>query len=189
MIYVRWIVQFQSSAQLHIASALGGGLLIGSALGIIIPEGFHALPHHCEHDHDTVHRTKDSHDELHDEHGEGIPAGLPGLALVVGFLLMMLLENLQSGDSHFHVHEHDSASGSDGILLRGKSDGDDMEVSRGNNSKGSAYHSYDETLVYVSRESSTNLILFRQGLIPLELEVHVLLFFGPQEISQYNLFV
>ena len=80
--------------RVNLLSCLGGGLMIGSALAMIVPEGFHAFGEHGENENAAL--------------GEG----LPGLALVAGFLLMMLLDHLQSSGSkdhagcgHVHVHK------------------------------------------------------------------------------------
>lgn len=104
---------------LQTVAALGAGLMIGSALAVIIPEGFHAFAeagsHAHEHDHD--------HEEEpgHEEHEEGLPEGLAGLVLICGFLAMLLLDHLQhaAGGScgtpgHTHAHHHHARSHSHG---------------------------------------------------------------------------
>lgn len=95
-------------ARMQSFSALGGGLLIGSALTIIIPEGFHAFHqaaaagdghHHDQHGH--------QHDHDHSDHS-GVAEGLAGLALLAGFLGMLLLDQFQAaaGGGHGHGHHH-----------------------------------------------------------------------------------
>lgn len=78
-------------SDLSTAGALGGGLLLGSALGVIVPEGFHSFAHVHEHsDHDT--------------HDGDNAAAFGGIALVVGFLFMLFLE--QQGIHHHHHSHH-----------------------------------------------------------------------------------
>ena len=67
-----------SDKQINMISSLGGGLMIGSCLAVVIPEGFSSFSgHHGHHD------------------GGEIPEGFAGIALVVGFLGMFLLDQMQ----------------------------------------------------------------------------------------------
>ncbi|KAL4437122.1 hypothetical protein ABPG75_004261 [Micractinium tetrahymenae] len=122
-------------SHLQTVAALGAGLLIGSALAVIVPEGFHAFAHAAVHTHGEPHAGSHAHDHAHDhDHGEhssrsahsahasaaaashghaheegGPPEGLAGLVLVGGFLAMMLLDHLQhaAGGSCGHPgHSH-----------------------------------------------------------------------------------
>jgi len=127
-----------SEDRLHLVSVLGAGLLIGTALAVIIPEGVNALyadshPHHSHHSHSASH----SHDNLafqatiatqrrvlgddptsslisSDDHSHpyaGIePHSLIGLMLVLGFVFMMLVDQLSSGSGH----SHSGGGGNDG---------------------------------------------------------------------------
>ena len=129
--YIPYFINVRES-RVQLMSALGGGLLLGSALAVVIPEGFHAFhevrnlstlqPAITEelgitnwfsclinlqigsggHDHDA-HTQHDEH-----EHVTAAPAsGLTGLALVGGFLVMLLLDQLQAGaDGHSHGVGH-----------------------------------------------------------------------------------
>lgn len=111
-------------SSLQALAALGAGLLIGSALAVIIPEGFHAFAqvsghaYHDEvhdHDHDPGHT---EHDHEHEE--AGLPEGVAGLVLVAGFLAMLLLDHAQhaAGGScgHTHGHGHSHAGHSHGVV-------------------------------------------------------------------------
>jgi hypothetical protein len=114
-----------TDAQLRLMSALGAGLLIGSALGVIIPEGFHSLPARGAH-HDHQHEEHE-HDGKHEA---AAPAGLPGLVLVGGFLAMMMLERAQAAtgsDGHCH-HVHHAHSPPASPLPTG--DGKDRNTDR-----------------------------------------------------------
>lgn len=60
------------------------------------------------------------HDDDHDQHHDipsAPPAGLAGLALVAGFLLMMFLDQVQSHDHHHHHHHGGYAHGNDDDTL------------------------------------------------------------------------
>lgn len=72
------------------------GLLLGTALGVIIPEGVRSL---------FEHRGAGEH---------GTEEGLVGWTLLLGFLTMMFLEdtfNSVNGNGHSHAHETDSLDG------------------------------------------------------------------------------
>lgn len=76
-------------------SAIGTGLLVGSCLIIIIPEGIETLYSAMAHD-PHAHRVRDAHDE--EQHDGGATLGEPhawvGFALIVGFVTMFLIEQL-----------------------------------------------------------------------------------------------
>lgn len=77
-----------SSRQLHIITQTGGGILIGTAFTIIIPEGIAAL--------------YESKDSTKSKEPESIHAVI-GMALVVGFLLMYLIDVLPSKSAKGHA--------------------------------------------------------------------------------------
>ncbi|KAK4169297.1 zinc transporter ZIP9 [Cladorrhinum sp. PSN259] len=102
-----------TQSQLRFVASLGAGLLVGSCLIVIVPEGIEALAAsggggHVEH--------KEGQRRRRDEHGHAdtsaeLPAFHIGLALVVGFALMFLIdrlprhatESLQSAPASRHV--------------------------------------------------------------------------------------
>jgi len=105
-----------SEDRLHLVSVLGAGLLIGTALAVIIPEGVNTL-YLDSHDH---------HDQTHHEQTttgftgkktlsvETMEGGvevhsLIGLMLVLGFVFMMLVDQLSSG-GHSHSGEGQPSS-------------------------------------------------------------------------------
>jgi len=114
-----------SEDRLHLVSVLGAGLLIGTALAVIIPEGVNALyadshahshqPHSHSHESGVsasavatqrkVLGEEVSSRERHEENyvSNGIePHALIGLMLVLGFVFMMLVDQLSSGSGHSH---------------------------------------------------------------------------------------
>ena len=116
--------------QLEMLTGIASGLLLASALMVVIPEGFHtaaqpSVEHHDEHDDNS----EDEHDE--DEHSdeevgfthdaeEPIPlddgdsfvysAELLGLTILGGFVAMLLLEGFGVGHA-VHEEHHDHVDG------------------------------------------------------------------------------
>ncbi len=88
--------------QVNVCNTLGCGLLLGTALAVIIPEGVHSLyeDHHYD-DHDS--QDEEEKSMLTDE-------SVMGVALVFGYLLMLYLD--QCGN-HGHMHAHGGGSGGD----------------------------------------------------------------------------
>ncbi|CAA7261565.1 unnamed protein product [Cyclocybe aegerita] len=70
-----------SKSHLERLSALGTGLLLGAALGVIIPEGLEAIA---------------------EAHPKELPMGLISLCLVVGFVVMLVIEQLVSPNGRSH---------------------------------------------------------------------------------------
>ncbi|KAL4548184.1 hypothetical protein Ndes2526B_g07376 [Nannochloris sp. 'desiccata'] len=105
--YIPYYITVRES-KLQLISALGGGLLLGSALAVVIPEGFHAFNDIGDADGHDHHHHDDDGGHLHDDGTATAapPAGLAGLALVAGFLLMMFLDQAQSHEHHHHHHHH-----------------------------------------------------------------------------------
>ncbi|KAL9954506.1 hypothetical protein ACROYT_G042055 [Oculina patagonica] len=117
-----------SEKRLRMVSILGAGLLVGTALAVIIPEGVNALYEpqqhgHGSHGHDShVHSatTADDTAQSHLETGEAHshvdllksqisqvePDVFIGLSLCAGFVFMLLIDHISGGHSH-------SPSGSD----------------------------------------------------------------------------
>lgn len=125
-----------SEDRLHLVSVLGAGLLIGTALAVIIPEGVNALfsDSHSHHHHHSAAHSHESHisavtdltqrrilgdghtfssisssDDESPSPGGMEPHSLIGIMLVLGFVFMMLVDQLSSGAGHSH-----SGGGNDG---------------------------------------------------------------------------
>ncbi|TRY75193.1 hypothetical protein TCAL_10434 [Tigriopus californicus] len=77
--------------KLQLVSVMGAGLLVGTALAVIIPEGMQALIKASQ-----AHASSDHHHEgaAHDAF-EGLDRSI-GMALVLGFLFMLLVDQLAS---------------------------------------------------------------------------------------------
>ena len=97
-----------SIPNLDIVQALGAGLLISTALAVVVPEGFHLLAaierkaavvaavvaeEHQGHGHEGH---ESHHYRSHGAHSDPVPQWLPGLALSSGFFFMMALDSLSA---------------------------------------------------------------------------------------------
>ncbi|KAL2181824.1 Zinc/iron permease [Thermothelomyces heterothallicus CBS 202.75] len=89
-----------AQSQLRLIASLGAGLLVGSCLIVILPEGIEALAAASEHSHDPAQPmprlpgpVPREGDESAENTGE-LPAFSIGFALVLGFALMFLVDRL-----------------------------------------------------------------------------------------------
>jgi len=80
-----------SARKIQMMSIFGAGLLVGTALAVIIPEGVQAL----------YDLSAESAEEG-EEHGHRDHAATIGLSLISGFVLMLLIDNLGGGHAHSH---------------------------------------------------------------------------------------
>eukprot|EP00892_Ulva_mutabilis_P009824 jgi/Ulvmu1/7213/UM034_0122.1 len=86
---------------------LGAGVMLSSAFAVVLPEGFaalHSTNHQDASDHNGIDRTEDDPllggDDHDHQHPSDVPHWLPGLALLAGFLTMMLFEFVHHGHDH-----------------------------------------------------------------------------------------
>ena len=124
-----------SQKQLNSVNALGCGLLLGTALAVIIPEGIETLyatnnfqfddhlndksiiknnnfNNHDENDHKyDINEIHDSHKHEHEHghvHGQEQEKTIIGVALLAGFMLMLIVDSLECcGGMHLHQHNDD----------------------------------------------------------------------------------
>ncbi|KAL2201437.1 Zinc/iron permease [Corynascus similis CBS 632.67] len=89
-----------AQSQLRLIASLGAGLLVGSCLIVILPEGIEALAAASEHSHDSsesetrASRTMLRRADKPANHTGELPAFSIGFALVIGFALMFLVDRL-----------------------------------------------------------------------------------------------
>ncbi|CAG7719369.1 unnamed protein product, partial [Allacma fusca] len=87
------IIMHMSEDKLHIVSVVGAGLLVGTALSVIIPEGMHTL--YLSQKQQTanvaVHPSVSQENHGHSE-SEGDPFSSVGISLVFGFCFMLLVD-------------------------------------------------------------------------------------------------
>ncbi|XP_015751372.1 PREDICTED: zinc transporter ZIP9-like isoform X3 [Acropora digitifera] len=106
-----------SEKRLRMISILGAGLLVGTALAVIIPEGVHALYESEDHDHGShIHKSPDAGEKSHaqsDSSEEHLNIGILkhhvskvepdvfiGLSLCCGFVFMLLIDHISGGHTH-----------------------------------------------------------------------------------------
>nr|CAG4648913.1 EOG090X0EEU [Polyphemus pediculus] len=96
------LIMTLSEARLNLVSILGAGLLVGAALAVIIPEGIQMLYseviHEIEEDgvKGTVTEAISTHHHNHNK--EGLHTVI-GLALVLGFIFMLLIDQIGTSKS------------------------------------------------------------------------------------------
>lgn len=122
--YISGFVPFAFNLEKHRINQLnvaGSGLLVGTALSVIIPEGVSALysqKHHDEHhgsdelidaDHtETPEEHFEDEDHQHDEVHQYV-----GLSLLFGFLIMLIIDNIPGG----HGHSHETTPAAEAVKL------------------------------------------------------------------------
>jgi len=95
-----------SEEKLHLVSVMGAGLLLGVAFAVIVPEGmltlikaFQLKAKHNQAVNDSPPTTNhEGHSEGHDDALEGIDRTI-GVSLVLGFLFMLLIDQIASSHS------------------------------------------------------------------------------------------
>lgn len=98
-----------SEDKLKSVTVFGAGLLVGTALAVIIPEGINAMYTSGDHDHHHESHSKESEKhtatghEHHEHHHSMMDVhSLIGVTLVSGFIFMLLVD--QIGGAHAHAH-------------------------------------------------------------------------------------
>jgi len=114
-----------SSNRLKQLTAIGAGVLIGSAFLVVIPEALEIFEGHDEEGHDEEGHDEEGHDEEgHDEEGHIEPSVI-GLSILLGFVLMLLLETF--GLPHAVHHDEDKdllgLSATIGLVAHAAADG------------------------------------------------------------------
>jgi len=84
-----------SEEKLQLVSVLGAGLLLGTALSVIIPEGMQTL--------NMAYQQNDHHHEEGEEHAENPVPHLIGVSLVLGFIFMLVIDQVASSRSRGDV--------------------------------------------------------------------------------------
>jgi len=101
---------------MNLIAVLAAGLILGTAIIIVLPEGFEMLLHGLhddndeeddhEHDEDESHDDEEDHEDEdhddHEEHAEELDNRLMGLAIIGGIIFMMIANRLSPGHDHAH---------------------------------------------------------------------------------------
>lgn len=98
-----------SEEKLKSVTVFGAGLLVGTALAVIIPEGINAMytsgdhsHHHESHSKETEKHTATGHEHHEHHHSTMDVHSLIGITLVSGFIFMLIVD--QIGGAHAHAH-------------------------------------------------------------------------------------
>lgn len=100
-----------SEDKLKSVTVFGAGLLVGTALAVIIPEGINAMytsgdndhsHHHESHSKETDKHTATGHEHHEHHHSTTDVHSLIGVTLVSGFIFMLIVD--QIGGAHAHAH-------------------------------------------------------------------------------------
>ena len=94
-----------SSNRLKQLTAIGAGVLIGSAFLVILPEALEIFEGHEEEGHEEESHEEEGHEEQGHEEESHIEPSTIGLAILGGFVLMLLLETF--GLPHAVHHDED----------------------------------------------------------------------------------
>jgi len=119
-----------SQRKIQLLTIFGAGLLVGTSLAVIIPEGVDMMYGHTHEEHTEVKRaavvdpnmamdmpiadsafpsssddSDDDHHESHHEHGKEAHHAV-GVSLLIGFVFMLLVDQI-GGASHNHNHSHE----------------------------------------------------------------------------------
>lgn len=112
------LIVSMSEDKLQIVSVLGAGLLVGTALSVIIPEGVNTLYSTqlkqieiLRHMHKESISTQETLVSPPDAHGsmDFEPHSVIGLALVLGFIFMLLIDQISSSHSRHQVSDLESS--------------------------------------------------------------------------------
>lgn len=123
--YVPYAFDIHES-QISTLASLGGGLMVGSSLAVIVPEGFHAFQGHNEHEDDVGSVDVDDHN-----HSDEMPDGYAGMALVTGFLAMLILDQVQQQHQGSSKDSHGCCGPGHKKAMEGEGTVDAVDVSSG----------------------------------------------------------
>jgi len=121
-----------SEEKLHLVSVMGAGLLLGVAFAVIVPEGMQTLIKAFQIS--AKHRDKTDHTETEGEsHDHADPLDgidrVIGVSLVLGFLFMLLVDQIATSHSHSPLPSTDAESPRHPSPARSRSGGGRSSVS------------------------------------------------------------
>lgn len=83
-----------SEGKLKKITVLGAGLLVGTALAVIIPEGIRSLATESPHKHEIHANSAHPISQVEIEEPHGDPMAVIGVSLVLGFVFMLLVDQI-----------------------------------------------------------------------------------------------
>lgn len=116
-----------SSKRVMQFTAIGAGVLISSAFLVVIPEGMEIIEGHEEHEEEEEHAEEEGEEEEEEGHEEehAIEPSVLGMAMLVGFVVMLMLEVF--GLPHAVHHDEDKdllgISATIGLIIHAAADG------------------------------------------------------------------
>ncbi|OIR15196.1 MAG: hypothetical protein BEU04_02430 [Marine Group III euryarchaeote CG-Bathy1] len=116
-----------SSKRVMQFTAIGAGVLISSAFLVVIPEGMEIIEGHEEHEEEEEHAEEGGEEEEEEGHEEehAIEPSVLGMAMLVGFVVMLMLEVF--GLPHAVHHDEDKdllgISATIGLIIHAAADG------------------------------------------------------------------
>ncbi|XP_033735187.1 zinc transporter ZIP9-B-like isoform X3 [Pecten maximus] len=120
-----------SEEKLKLITVFGAGLLVGTALAVIIPEGIHAMSESSAdaHSHEVVHsevpnkeegaHTGDDHAHSH-THSVSDNHTIIGVTLVAGFIFMLLVDQIGGGHTHVSTEKDAEANGAGSAIQQNR---------------------------------------------------------------------
>ncbi|KAK2160276.1 hypothetical protein LSH36_137g07059 [Paralvinella palmiformis] len=112
-----------SEEKLRLVTVLGAGLLVGTALAVIIPEGVHTL-YTTEHGHAHVKKSLEAAAGVETANRETDDGDLVelhswiGIALVLGFIFMLMIDQLSGSSGHSHGHSTGDAENNGAVVQK-----------------------------------------------------------------------
>lgn len=87
------------SYYMNLIAVLAAGIVLGTAVIVVLPEGMEMLLHGF---HEDDHDDEDDHEDDHDEHEEELNGRFVGMTIIGGIILMMIANRLSPGHGHSH---------------------------------------------------------------------------------------
>ncbi|KAH9389711.1 hypothetical protein TYRP_007258 [Tyrophagus putrescentiae] len=113
-----------SESKIRTLSVFGAGILMGTALCVIIPEGVNSIYessyqpiHHHSHNHEPDTATSDSSSTHRNATRESThePHSIVGITLLCGFVMMLIIDQFSSGSSSNSPHQYNSLPTADTV--------------------------------------------------------------------------
>ncbi|KAI4454781.1 solute carrier family 39 zinc transporter member 9-related [Holotrichia oblita] len=110
-----------SEDKLKKITVLGAGLLVGTALVVIIPEGVRSLAIEGYHHHDEQQASPTA--KVHDESKEKDPFSVIGISLVLGFVFMLLVDQISENRNENLSPSERNITATIGLVVHAAADG------------------------------------------------------------------
>lgn len=105
-----------SEGKLKKVTVFGAGLLVGTALAVIIPEGVRSLT-------SDTHAKEKTNDSLQTEQNHGDPFSVIGISLVLGFVFMLLVDQISQSRNETLNPSERNVTATVGLVVHAAADG------------------------------------------------------------------